>query len=190
MIDINAMLYSVLQGLAISFTLIPWWLWGLLVAVAMVNILFANPKHIMNIWASRKHLKALRAMNDPRRQFIFLRQLDPFVFEEVILTALKDLGHGITRNKRYTGDGGIDGKAVIGLTPVVIQAKRYKGHISKQHVDEFDELCKRNRINGLFVHTGRTGKGSRQYTQAGRVDIISGQRLLDLLNGKEFNPRW
>ncbi|HCF30762.1 MAG TPA: hypothetical protein DEV81_27020, partial [Cyanobacteria bacterium UBA11049] len=39
-----------------------------------------------------------------------LRRLDPYVFEELLLTCCQDQGWEIERNFRYTNDGGIDGR--------------------------------------------------------------------------------
>ncbi|WP_248844390.1 restriction endonuclease [Escherichia coli] len=38
-------------------------------------------------------------------------------------------GFRTIRNKRYTGDGGIDGQVKCGKHRYLIQAKRYRGHI-------------------------------------------------------------
>ncbi|MCW1113525.1 restriction endonuclease [Escherichia coli] len=92
------------------------------------------------------------------------------------------------RNKRYTGDGGIDGQVIIGKYRYLIQAKRYRGHIALQHVQEFEKLLKRHNCRGLFCHTGKTGAGSKSVSIASeRMEIISGQRLIDLLTpGSSF----
>lgn len=68
------------------------------------------------------------------------------------------------RNKRYTGDGGIDGRCNINGSDYLIQSKRYKSH-----------------INPAFVHTGKTGAKSKQIAQDENLEMISGQRLLNLL---------
>jgi restriction system protein len=90
----------------------------------------------------------------------YLKKIDPFVFEELLLTCFKESGCKIKRNRRYTGDGGIDGKVWINGKQHLIQAKRYSGHIKKSHVEEFITLCKKKRKSGLFIHTGRIGRES------------------------------
>ncbi|MGM8474744.1 restriction endonuclease, partial [Enterobacter hormaechei subsp. steigerwaltii] len=69
----------------------------------------------------------------------YLRKIDPFVFEELLLEGFEAHGFRTIRNKRYTGDGGIDGQVIIGKYRYLIQAKRYRGHIALQHVQEFDD---------------------------------------------------
>ncbi|QIG11959.1 restriction endonuclease (plasmid) [Escherichia coli] len=118
----------------------------------------------------------------------YLRKIDPFVFEELLLEGFEAHGFRTIRNKRYTGDGGIDGQVIIGKYRYLIQAKRYRGHIALQHVQEFEKLLKRHNCRGLFCHTGKTGAGSKSVSIASeRMEIISGQRLIDLLTpGSSF----
>ncbi|MFA1068201.1 restriction endonuclease [Klebsiella pneumoniae] len=118
----------------------------------------------------------------------YLRKIDPFVFEELLLEGFESHGFRTIRNKRYTGDGGIDGQVIIGKHRYLIQAKRYRGHIALQHVQEFDTLLKRHNCHGLFCHTGKTGAASKAVSFASdRMEIISGQRLIDLLTpGSSF----
>ena len=123
--------------------------------------------------------------SEPARMFAYLRVLDPFVFEETILTALQHRGLPITRNRRYTGDGGIDGRCRIRGRLVLIQVKRYRKHIDPAHLAAFAALCRRDKALGLFVHTGRTGRASRDIARReDDVEIVSGARLLDLLTGQ------
>lgn len=153
-----------------------------MLAVFIPSLFRGNPKHSKKIKSARKSLITFRSITDPAKQFSYIRKVDPFVFEEMILTALKDSGFKIKRNKRYTGDGGIDGKVIIDGVMTLIQAKRYKGHIAAQHVTEFEDICRRKGCKGLFVHTGRTGKQAK--ANSNDVAIISGQRMLNLLSGK------
>lgn len=59
---------------------------------------------------ARQSLKKLAEIPEPGRKFAYLRKIDPFTFEEMILEAYELRGHKVKRNHRYTGDGGIDGK--------------------------------------------------------------------------------
>ncbi len=156
-------------------------LWVLLVAIVL---LFAGwwgkKRHLLCTLEAHQELKRIR--NKPAdHQMTHLRQVNPFVFEEMILTAIKRQGHKIQRNKRYTGDGGIDGRCTINGQDFLIQAKRYKAHINPQHVIEFAGICKRQNKRGLFVHTGKTGAKSKSVAQNTNLEMISGQRLLNLL---------
>lgn len=131
---------------------------------------------------ARRNLATLATIPEPGRKFAYLRKIDPFTFEEMILEALEIRGHKVKRNHRYTGDGGIDGRAWLNGELYLIQAKRYSGHITPAHVREFSHLVNNHGCQGLFVHTGKTGDASRTLTNADpNISIISGQRLLDLL---------
>lgn len=113
-----------------------------------------------------------------------LRAMDPLAFEELLLEAFRLRGHGVVRNRCYTGDGGIDGQVVIAGRTWLIQAKRYQGVIRPQHVEAFAGLCAARAMPGLFIHTGRTGGATRDIlVRAAHIEIISGPRLLGLLTG-------
>lgn len=133
-----------------------------------------------------KLLRSLDIKKDGARMFGIMRAMPPFAFEEMILTALSDRTLKIKRNRRYTGDGGLDGQFWIGKERVLVQAKRYKNHIDRLHVEDFAKLCARNKCRGIFVHTGRTGKKSKEEVNiaGGQIEIISGQSLLNLFAGR------
>lgn len=118
-----------------------------------------------------------------------LRAMDPLAFEELLLEAFEQRGHRVIRNRRYTGDGGVDGEVVIAGERWLIQAKRYRDIIKPEHVRDFALLCAIRQQRGLFIHTGRTGGMSRTAVDGAiGIEIVSGQRLLALLTGAPFQP--
>ena len=118
-----------------------------------------------------------------------LRAMDPLAFEDLLLEAFERRGHRVIRNRRYTGDGGVDGEVIIDGQRWLIQAKRYRDAIKPEHVREFAMLCATRKRRGMFVHTGRTGGMSRTVCSgADGIEIVSGQRLLALLTGGPFEP--
>lgn len=146
-----------------------------------------NWLHAKNQRKAQKLLADLRQNNFPP-EYIFgmLRKTNPFVFEELLLQAFAAHGFKVKHNKRYTGDGGIDG--VVYDTKgdqYLIQAKRYKNAINPSHVAAFATLVKNQAVRGFFIHTGRTGQKSYANSSQ-QISIISGQRLLNLLQGKSF----
>ncbi|ECG0109340.1 restriction endonuclease [Salmonella enterica] len=115
----------------------------------------------------------------------YLRRINPYVFEELLLLALENQGLKVIRNPSYSGDGGSDGQVLIAGKRWLIQAKRYSRSISPQHVRDFGELLARENCCGFFIHTGRTGRKSRDDLQTyPQVRLVSGQRLLNLLAGR------
>lgn len=118
------------------------------------------------------------------RVFGYLRKVHPMVFEELILTAIQNGGRFVLRNRRYTGDGGVDGRFYEpGLGWVLVQCKRYKSHISHVDLREFSAVVEgEGCVAGVFVHTGRTGEFSwAAAKQLSNVLVVSGDRLLALI---------
>lgn len=100
-----------------------------------------------------------------------------------MLSAFQSHGFKIKRNKRYTGDGGIDG-TVWGEdgSKLLIQCKRYKSYVSKKHIKEFQQLIKENGLSGgFFCHTGKTGKETYKEFSGSNVKLISGSKLIRLI---------
>lgn len=115
------------------------------------------------------------------RVIAYLRKINPFVFEELILLAFKEHGFSVIQNKRYTGDGGIDGRVNFYGSTWPIQAKRYSRHVKKSHIDQFAHLIKEKSYpGGIFIHTGRTGKEVRNTYRTGTLIILSGSTMVDL----------
>lgn len=154
-------------------------------ALAISYFVFVfNTRHARNVRRSKRALKRLFKIDNHEKKFQYLRGLNHFVFEELVLTALAFHGHTIVRNKRYTGDGGIDGRVRFNGRTIFIQAKRYSDYISREHVKEFSNLCKRHNVSGLFVHTGKTGRASWLEARKADISIVSGSDLLTLFNAQ------
>lgn len=137
-------------------------------------------------------IKKLPTLAGDAQRLSYLRRVNPYVFEELLLLAMEHQGLKVIRNASYSGDGGLDGQVFIRGRRYLIQAKRYSRAIDPAHVEEFSLLLSRHQCCGLFIHTGRTGVKSRLHASSGNdpafpVYIISGQRLLTLLAG---NASW
>lgn len=125
---------------------------------------------------------ALAAISNPGQQLAYLRKIDPYVFEELVLDAFEHQGYQVLRSQRYSGDGGVDGVVIKNGRRHLIQAKRYRGHIQLAHIKQFQSVVAQQQCHGLFIHTGRTGKQSREQANTSpNLHILSGRRLLDLL---------
>ena len=129
-------------------------------------------------------LSRLPQLRDDAARITYLRKVNPYVFEEVLLTAFLRQGNRIKRNDSYSGDGGKDGQVWINGQRWLIQAKRFAASIQAQHVRDFGALVRQERCRGFFVHTGRTGNVSRDVLGAyPEIALLSGGRLLKLLAG-------
>ncbi len=145
--------------------------------------------HRVRIKNAKRVMDRLYTLDSFPERLAYLRKIDPFVFEELILEALERRGHKIKRNKRYTGDGGIDGQCWINGQHALIQAKRYRNHIRLKDVADFQAIMQKRNTHGLFVHTGKTGKGVWALNKDPRLTIISGEKLVRLLMPEEANRK-
>ena len=145
--------------------------------------------HKANIEKARKLTGTIRSIKNNRARLSYLRKIDPYVFEELVLNSLSNSGYRIQRNDRYSGDGGIDGKVISRGGVILIQSKRYSNHINASDVKDFARVCKQNKSYGLFVHTGRTGRLAKQH-KSKNIDIISGERLLKLVCKSRVTPKF
>ncbi|HBD1844113.1 TPA: restriction endonuclease [Salmonella enterica] len=130
-------------------------------------------------------LQRLPLLDGDGQRLTYLRKINPYVYEELLLLAFERQGMTVIRNKSYSGDGGFDGQVFINNERWLIQAKRYSRPIVPEHIREFAALLAQERCRGLFIHTGRTGDKSRALLRVySDITIISGERLLKLLAGK------
>lgn len=125
-------------------------------------------------------LKVIGKEKGPAAQLTYVRQIDCFAFEEALLSSIEREGHRVKRNECYTGDGGVDGEFVIDGISLLLQAKRYQGHIDREDVAAFVALCAKRKMHGVFAHSGRTSVGTWALGD-GFVVIVSGAKLLACL---------
>lgn len=172
-------------ALALFLAFIP----AYVLVIAATRLSWRHRRNVRTAWRvhDRLHEIALqRPEDDPSWLLSYLRKTDPFVFEELVLISLRGRGYRIRRNRRYSGDGGVDGRASKSGILYLVQCKRYSGYIQKADVEALEELCRRKGCRGLFVHTGKTGKGSLEAASE-RVSIISGSLLYELLINDKGN---
>ncbi|ECG7133224.1 restriction endonuclease [Klebsiella oxytoca] len=133
--------------------------------------------------AAARVLEKLGTLPGDGQRMRYLRKINPYVFEELLLLALERQGLTVVRNASYSGDGGTDGQVIIDDECWLIQAKRYSRAIVPSHVRLFHDLLSTRSCRGFFIHTGRTGRMSRAAVSP-RIRIISGKQLLKLLSGQ------
>lgn len=149
-----------------------------------------SSKHQQKIRCGRLVLQQLR--NKPTEANLpmviaTLRRMNPYAFEELLLTCCFERGWQIQRSLRYTGDGGVDGRVALAGKVYALQAKRYKGYIKPNHIRDFHGAIQREGVaGGLFIHTGKTGALSKQLVRDSRINLISGQRLVDFVLGRQL----
>ncbi len=146
---------------------------------------FSERRHRRYRAKAARVLSRLPALAGDAQRLMYLRKMNPYVFEELLLTAFERRGYRVRRNACYSGDGGLDGQVWIDGRRYLLQAKRYGRAISAQHLQAFADLLRQEGCRGFFIHTGRTMQASRRVLQAcPNVEVLSGNRLLKLLAGQ------
>ena len=146
--------------------------------------------HLYRIQKGKNVLKKIKEIakepDSNGRIIAYLRKIDPFVFEEIMLSVIEDSNLRIYRNMQYTGDGGIDGIFKLPQGKVLIQCKRYSNYINHTDVTKLSTKVKKDKyFLGLFVHTGKTGDMSRKATNENQnIVFLSGSTLVEVLIGK------
>jgi restriction system protein len=148
--------------------------------------IFKPSKHKKNIQKASKVLLKIRTIEGQFREaqiLTYLRKINPYVFEELLLTVFEEHGYAIKRNKRYSHDGGLDGKIYDKGKLIYVQAKRYKSYINAAHLKAF-KVCveKSNAKSGFFIHTGKTGKELYDNFRNSNISILSGSKLIQFIN--------
>lgn len=160
-----------------SFTVIV----GLLLFFSHVKV-----AHKKTLRKAKKFYKMALRIDCEEKKISFLKTFNkqPFVFEEMVLLALKSKGYVVKRNKRYTGDGGIDGVAYRGCYRFIIQCKCYgRGqYIKTNDVVKLQNACVKKNDRGLFIHTARTPKSTLKAFRGSTVEIVSGDSLVELFS--------
>lgn len=156
----------------------------IIILFVLINIAagFLKTKHLAKIRGAKKISKAINRIQNDNSGWLFsyLRKIDPFVFEELILLTFRKYGFRIKRNKRYTHDGGIDGRVKKNGEKFLVQAKRYSGNINPEHVNDFIKTCRCYRVRGYFIHTGKTSFEIKEIMKNNpQIKIISGEKIYE-----------
>lgn len=116
-----------------------------------------------------------------------LRRMNPYAFEELLLTCCQEQGWEIERNFRYSNDGGLDGRVTIAGRLHLIQAKRYRGYINPKHIRDFYKVIQGEQAHsGFFIHSGKTGELSKELLREYQISLLSGQRLVNFVLGQKL----
>ena len=78
-------------------------------------------------WPINKLKEIAKTPDSNGKIIVYLRKINPFVFEELILSVIEDSNIRVYRNRRYTGDGGVDG---------MIKIKEVQEHLKKKKLEE------------------------------------------------------
>ncbi|MFK4705740.1 restriction system protein [Roseateles asaccharophilus] len=148
--------------------------------------LVGHRRHRRNVRQSRLVLERISGFEHEGAVLAYLRKVDPYVVEEIVLSLLERRGLFVLRNRSYSGDGGLDGRFWWpGQGWHAIQCKRYSSAINPAHAREFQALVKSSYRGGVLVHTGRTGEMSQEALAPAGLFILSGSTLTRCVKGAD-----
>ena len=120
-----------------------------------------------------------------------LRDIDPDKFERLCQLLLRHHGFDRVEVTGRSGDGGIDGTAVLSLNlisfSVIYQCKRYSGMVPPFSIRDFRGAMVGRADKGLFITTGTFTNGAKREAirdGAAAIDLIDGDKLCELLRDK------
>lgn len=146
--------------------------------------LLGRPRHQRKVAASRRLLTLLATFQHEGAVINYLRKIDPFVMEELVLSLLESQGLFVLRSRAYTGDGGVDGAFYWpGRGWHAVQVKRYSGAINPAHARAFRDHARKHYRGGVLVHTGRTGDQSQEAMAPAGLFLLSGSTLTRSIKG-------
>ncbi len=125
-----------------------------------------------------------------------VKSCSPAFFEKMVIDLLLAMGYGGSRQEAGEaiggiGDEGIDGvinEDRLGLDRIYIQAKRWKGGVSRPEIQKFAGALQGKRAKkGVFITTGYFSQEAKQYVQQidNKIILIDGRQLVDYM--LEFN---
>jgi restriction system protein len=126
-----------------------------------------------------------------------LMSLSPGAFERFCQRVLREAGFVEVEVTGRSGDGGIDGTGIVRLQNVVsmqvlFQCKRWQGSVPPRELRDFRGAMAGRTDKGLFITTGTFSRDARkEATRDGAppIDLIDGERLLDLLRSLRLGVR-
>lgn len=135
------------------------------------------------------NLKTGNSINTPSWQeevLNIIKALSPAEFERLCQRILRESGFIKVEVTGRSGDGGIDGRGILRVGPiigfrVIFQCKRYKSTVSSQEMREFKGTMAGRADKGLFITTGiftRDAKSEAIRDGAPPVDLIDGEQLV------------
>ena len=119
-----------------------------------------------------------------------LRDIDPTVFEQLVVDLISKMGYGTGEHVGRVGDGGIDGIVTdhrLGLYKVYIQTKRQGNTATKTDIVKFKNALKlKDARMGIFVTTSRFSDNAREVARASAANPEEGFRIVGLIDGEKL----
>ena len=119
-----------------------------------------------------------------------LRDINPTVFEQLVVDLISKMGYGTGEHVGRVGDGGIDGIVKdhrLGLYEVYIQTKRQKSNVSNTAINKFKNALKlQDARMGIFVATSGFSNRAKEAAVSSAANPEEGFRIVGLIDGKQL----
>jgi len=119
-----------------------------------------------------------------------LRDINPTVFEQLVVDLISKMGYGTGEHVGRVGDGGIDGIVKdhrLGLYEVYIQTKRQKSNVSNTAINKFKDALKlQDARMGIFVATSGFSNRAKEAAVSSATNPEEGFRIVGLIDGEQL----
>jgi restriction system protein len=120
--------------------------------------------------------------------------MEPSAFERLCQRFLRESGFQQVEVTGRSGDGGIDGKGLLQINPlmsihVLFQCKRYKGSVGSEAIRNFRGAMNGRTDKGIFITTGTfTTDAQRESLREGAlpIELVDAEKLLSMFEKLEL----
>ena len=132
---------------------------------------------------------------DYRQELLeIMRKLSPTGFENLCQEFLRESGFQKVEVTGKSGDGGIDGKGILQINPlisipVLFQCKRYTGSVGSPQIRDFRGAMMGRADKGIFITTGNfTIDAQREAVRDGvsPIELVDADKLIKMFENLEF----
>lgn len=117
-----------------------------------------------------------------------LRSLSPAGFEKLTQRLLRESGFQQVEVTGRSGDGGIDGKGILQVSPllsfqVIFQCKRYSGSVTPSQIRDFRGAMMGRADKGIFLTTGTfTADARKEASRDGvpPIELVDADKLVQM----------
>jgi restriction system protein len=123
-----------------------------------------------------------------------IRSLSPASFEKLTQRLLRESGFQQVEVTGRSGDGGIDGKGILQVSPllsfqVIFQCKRYSGSITPSQIRDFRGAMMGRADKGIFLTTGTfTAEARKEASRDGvpPIELVDADKLVRMFEELEL----
>jgi len=123
-----------------------------------------------------------------------IRSLPPAGFEKLAQRLLRESGFQQVEVTGRSGDGGIDGKGILQVSPllsfqVIFQCKRYSGSVTPSQIRDFRGAMMGRADKGIFLTTGTfTAEARKEASRDGvpAIELVDADKLVRMFEELEL----